>query len=469
MPYYTSNGKVYLQDANASNPNVATEVSGAAPGGTYGNNPLPSGLQTVAAAAPSGMVPRYGASAAPDGTSTGFVDSETSGMFAPGGIYADRGAPDQAAIRAQIQQQSQAQIDAINTAADQLVNTENTVNGPNRLGQARALAAKSGLIGSTMYEQGQKPNVVQKNSEAVQAIENDRASKLAAVFNSINSQSTAEYNAKLSQAQGNADAYVKFLQQSESDTRDAVKNLAASGVSWDVLSSDPEYAQELNNILKYGNFSDPTQLEAFFNANKPADQKIQYTTETIKGENGNAWLLRYGMDPVTGKVTTQKSDIGINYETLKGSGKTIQEANGLFYLYDPSAGTLTKIGGTATSTPGGDATGNQKDYSSYVAQETKAGRTPMSFADFLGKGGGGGNTKLSDTQLRNLVVAGIPSDVATGIYNDMAQGFSLNDIRTNLATQFGKDKGFSYLDNFMTTAQKDNSFAALLSALGGSQ
>jgi len=46
MPYYVSNGKVYLED-QSSNKGTAFEVSGATPGGTYGNTALPSGVKLI--------------------------------------------------------------------------------------------------------------------------------------------------------------------------------------------------------------------------------------------------------------------------------------------------------------------------------------------------------------------------------------------------------------------------------------
>lgn len=61
---------------------------------------------------------------------------------------------------------------------------------------------------------------------------------------------------------------------------------------------------------------------------------------------------------------------------------------------------------------------------------------------------------LSNSQINRYALIGIPADVADGIQRDLNTGFNLEAIRSNLATQFGKEKGFWYLDQFMVESEK---------------
>ena len=61
--------------------------------------------------------------------------------------------------------------------------------------------------------------------------------------------------------------------------------------------------------------------------------------------------------------------------------------------------------------------------------------------------------KMNDDMLRGIVSAGVPEAVAKGIWEDLKSGFSLEEIRQNLKAQFGKDKGYSYLDIAMPIIQ----------------
>lgn len=432
MPLFTQGGKYFFQDT----PGASAKEVNASVGGTYDTRvatPLPTGLTTIplggsvdTGSGPqtnNGLVPRYDVpgSTSPnaDGSSQGFVDSEQAKLFAAGGIYGNTAAPDPAAIRANILGQAQAQIDGINKAADTLVAQENNVNAPNRLGQARALAARSGNLGSSFYESGQKPQVEQKNAEAMAAIENDRQTKINVVMNTVNAEAQQETQAKVAEARGNADAYVNFLKDSQERTRQGVKDLATSGVSFDALSTSPDYAGELNNILKYGNFANVHDLEAFFNASKPAAQKIDYQTEIIKGDNGNATILRYGIDPVTGQMSTQKGDTGINYDTFKGNGSQLKEVNGEFFLFNPADNTLKPLGG------------NPANSSKY--------------------GNGGGGTPpvkagaLTAAQYNKLNGLGIDKADADALTSQILGGMALDQIRQKL-----RDGGVdpAVLDNF---------------------
>lgn len=74
---------------------------------------------------------------------------------------------------------------------------------------------------------------------------------------------------------------------------------------------------------------------------------------------------------------------------------------------------------------------------------------------------------LSQSTLNRLAIAGVPKDVALGIQGDLLAGYSLEAIRTNLASQFGKEKGFGYLDRFMEVMEEKGKTSDLFRILFG--
>ena len=62
-------------------------------------------------------------------------------------------------------------------------------------------------------------------------------------------------------------------------------------------------------------------------------------------------------------------------------------------------------------------------------------------------------TELTPSILRKALAYQIPQDVTEGVWNDLQNGFTLEQIRQNLAKQFGRDKGYSYLDTLMPIFQ----------------
>jgi len=61
--------------------------------------------------------------------------------------------------------------------------------------------------------------------------------------------------------------------------------------------------------------------------------------------------------------------------------------------------------------------------------------------------------KLTDGNLTKLGKVGLSPNMAQEIMDAIIGGASLEQIRTALATQYGKDQGFKYLDDFMQTLQ----------------
>ena len=61
--------------------------------------------------------------------------------------------------------------------------------------------------------------------------------------------------------------------------------------------------------------------------------------------------------------------------------------------------------------------------------------------------------KLSSAMIVKLGTAGVSEDVANGIFADLQAGYTLEEIRKNLESQFGREKGYGYLDAVMPILQ----------------
>ena len=74
----------------------------------------------------------------------------------------------------------------------------------------------------------------------------------------------------------------------------------------------------------------------------------------------------------------------------------------------------------------------------------------------------GGGGKISSSQMTSLTLHQVPPQVSQYIYQHIAQGTSLEDIRTTLSNQYGKDVGYGYLDTFadVTGMNKGTNYTA---------
>lgn len=214
---------------------------------------------------------------------------------------------DEQKIRDDTSARMQAQIDAINNIYAGLVAKENRA-GEGRLGQTRALAARSGTLGSD-FGDASLAKTDQYNADAIKALEDEKQLKLSAIFGKINEDAQKAIDAKKLEVKGNQEAYINYLKDNRDNAKQQVKDLAAGGlVSLDKLSED-QY-KHLLDVTGY----DPLTLESVFNANKSKADKIDYKTEKL--DNGS--VLLYGVDPKTNQLITKTytADLGAG-ETLK--------------------------------------------------------------------------------------------------------------------------------------------------------
>lgn len=311
--YYDPNSKKYYTPAGS---NLYKEIAAGTPIPDYNNAAtLPGGAITIPVGAVvdqgSGGTPNAGDSRVPRytlddvlGGSGGTLGKAKADLFGAGGIYGDR-APvtpqDEAKIRADQMTKAQAQIDSINEIYNQMVGTAN-VQGENRLGQGRAVAARSGLLGSTIYESGQKPQTEKYNADVVSSINAERQNRLAAVFGNIDARADQQIQAEKARKAGNADAYIKYLSDAQGGAREDIKNLAASGVALDKIES--LYTEDYQKLLDQTGFS-KTGLAAFFAANAPKAQIDGFNTKIEGNKIVTTWY-----DKTTGKVHSDIKDLG---------------------------------------------------------------------------------------------------------------------------------------------------------------
>lgn len=228
---------------------------------------------------------------------------------------------DEATIRERTRKEMQAELDAIDAATNELLGRARE-QGVGRLGQARAIAARSGQLGSPMGE-AKRAQTEEYNLGVERSIENEAALKRSAVFGKIDQRANDLIQAEKAAALSNADKYIERLKTLQDEARGDVKVLAQSGLSLDELE-DSDY-QTLLKQTGYNGF----MLEAFYNSNKPAPQKIDYSYK-IEGNK----LVAYGVDPKTNQLKYLTQDLPEEFKAKvdKFTGFTVTpDGTPLFY------------------------------------------------------------------------------------------------------------------------------------------
>jgi hypothetical protein len=67
--------------------------------------------------------------------------------------------------------------------------------------------------------------------------------------------------------------------------------------------------------------------------------------------------------------------------------------------------------------------------------------------------------KISSSKINNYVKAGVPVPVANDIYQSLQLGMTLEEIRQGLASLYGRDIGYAYLDKFMPVFERDEGYS----------
>jgi len=242
---------------------------------------------------PIGGIPNMGETAtAPAQPTESALDKATREYYES----LNRTKPNEEQIRNDIRARMQGTIDAIDKEYQSLFAQEN-INAQDRLGQTRAINARSGLMGSDIG-QANTAGTQMQNLRVRQALEAEKSQKIASVFTKIDADARAEIQAKKQEALGNAKAYIDYLAGAQTKARESVKTLAQGGVSLEDLA--PEQYKKL--LEKSG--MDEFELKAFYNAAKPEGTKTTYKYEVKDGK-----IIAYGVNPTTGQLDMTSKDI----------------------------------------------------------------------------------------------------------------------------------------------------------------
>ena len=203
-------------------------------------------------------------------------------------------------IREETAQQMQAQIDAIETTYAGLISDEEQ-RGEQRAGRTRAISARGGLGGSPRGA-AQAEKTSKFNAQLVGQLQAQKAAEINAVYTKIDDRSDERIAAERERTEGNLENYLNFLEKYREDARLDAALLGSAGFSLDDL--DPA---DVDDLLTDTGFQSKVLLEAYINANRPEETQIKYNYEY---DETTGEVLAYGVDPSTGKLTTQRSPLG---------------------------------------------------------------------------------------------------------------------------------------------------------------
>ena len=193
----------------------------------------------------------------------------------------------------------QASVDAINA---QYVNlfAQEKVAGEDRSGQARAMNARSGLIGSDFGTANQE-KTTQFNSQQVQALEAQKQGQVQSVLINIEDRATAEIDRRKQEALGKYQMEMGEFEKDQEQARADFTSLAKAGVDLNTLNPAQKAA-----LFKQAGY-DESFGELIYNANKPKPAQIDYKFEKLSNGKG----MFYGVDPNTGELKRMEIDIDL--------------------------------------------------------------------------------------------------------------------------------------------------------------
>lgn len=292
-----------------------------APGGTPAGTPAAGGA-TPPAGTPTGSptgntiadsgVRRYTSTPQP-----GSYEAEAASYY--GGL--ETAAPDKNKIYQDELGRMQAQIDAINNVYAGLTAKEQEV-GKTRLGQTRAVNARSGDLGGDFGNKNMA-DTEEFNAAKVEEINRKKSLEIAAVLGKVQDRSDAEFSKQRELSLGNQEKKLSYKKTVQEDARKDMATLAGTGISLDKLSAD-----EYNQLLTQTGY-DPLSFEAAFNGAKAASEKVDYTYHSL----GNGKVLRTGKSANGKSVEEKIFDYGIPddfaiTETKSGQILLVNKATG---------------------------------------------------------------------------------------------------------------------------------------------
>lgn len=219
-------------------------------------------------------------------------------------------AEDEASIQQKIQQQMQGYIDAINKTYAGLIAKEEE-RGVHRLGETRAIISRGGIMTSPRGKAAMERTREYTKGE-VEALEQEKLTKIQSVFAGISQRSDAAIAAKRSEAIQAKGQYLDYLKGVRGESRENIKILAGSGLSYadlkNAMYEDGEAGDVYTQLLEETGYS-AFQFGAVYNLSLPKEEQIDWQYNFTKGPEGKNKVVAYGVDPNTGKLVSETHDI----------------------------------------------------------------------------------------------------------------------------------------------------------------
>lgn len=335
------------------------------------------------------------------------------------GAYSNT-APDLAAITEEKRKASESLVDSIRAEYARILGDQVVTNqGLNN--RVRALNTTAGLGGSD-FASANAIDQEKKNQKALDLINKERDAKIQAVYADIDQRASAEYQRQRQEyVQGlkdNIEAKKQARDEDRNRALNSIKGFAEAGIDVSKLKeTDPN---TFNLLLKeYG--GSQLDLETAWNAALPENMKVQYTQKTFRGENGNAIILRYGFNPVTGKTESHEYDLGIDYAKLADGGKPeLKEIDGRLWsvTIDPKTG--KQVASPLTDTSELVKSQIAKNYSDVNNNSNGSGF----------KFSGAQRTKLIAANFDDAKISAVESDLKKYGLSAVLDGFSTEEEKT---------------------------------------
>lgn len=245
-------------------------------------------------------------------------------------------AQEEADIYEQERKRMQAQIDAISAAYQPLFAQEQQY-GQERLGQQRAMAARGGLIGSSIGA-AQKTKTEQFNTQQMKSLQAERDTKIQAIFAKADDRAAEEIRYQRDVSRQNYDKYMDWKRETLQEARGDFKELIKTG-NIDLDKFSDEDLQMWSDQTGWS----PFEMNAWADAFKPKEEQIDWQYRW-RGDN----LVAFGQDPVTEELKTKtytSEELGIPEEEKPVDPAFINnDLTGEMFFYDKSNPELDESG-----------------------------------------------------------------------------------------------------------------------------
>lgn len=199
--------------------------------------------------------------------------------------------------------------------------------------ERNATNANFGLMGSPLGSAGLK-SVSAEGRAAIDKLHGERLKMVADATSTIDQLKIQVTQARAAEAQTDMSNYLQILGQVQTAAEGSLSKIAASGLSYEDFTQHDggQTYHKLADALGY----DDAQMKAAFVANIPKQNIIGTTNVGTKA-------IFFTQDPVTGKISSNEVDTGMN---LSPDQKPVFAPDGTMFLQDPKTGEWSIAKGT---------------------------------------------------------------------------------------------------------------------------